>query len=220
MNRLAVIFDMDGVLLDSEPYYYKYLTQRFQDHNVKVTDEEYRTFVGLPTREVWKYVEQANGAELDIDSIIEKEEDQVNAVFRQAHLAPITGIPELLKALKDQDVLTNVASSSARSTIELIVDKLELNAYFNFFISGTEVPRGKPHPDIFLESARIHDLQPENCIVIEDSTNGVKAAKAAGMYCIGFENPGSGQQDLSEADKVINNYNEVAINLILSRLGS
>ena len=218
MNHMAVIFDMDGVLLDSEPYYYKYLTQRFLENNVKVSDEEYQTFVGLPTREVWKYVEQANGVQLDIDSIIAKEEGQVNEVFRKAELAPMEGVHELLKALKDKEIVTNVASSSARSTIKLIIKKLELESYFNFFISGTEVPKGKPHPDIFLESARIHDLNPQDCIVIEDSTNGVKAAKAAGMYCIGFDNPGSGQQDLSEADRVIDNYEKGSIELILSLL--
>ena len=114
--------------------------------------------------------------------------------------------------------LSLVASSSSKSTIHLIIEKLRLSTYFQFLVSGTEVANGKPHPDIFLKAAQLHNVSPENCIVIEDSQNGIMGAKRAGMTCVGFRNPGSGQQDLSEADIVIDDYNRKSIDSIIGLL--
>lgn len=218
MKKTAVIFDMDGVLLDSEPYYYNYLQQRFTELGISVTDEEYAGFVGLPTNKVWSYLEKANDVDLGIENILKHEEEQVNNIFLEAQLQPIKGVGDLLEAIANRDIPMGVASSSSKSTIELIVDKLGLNSYFNFLVSGTEVENGKPHPDIFLKAARLHNVSPDKCLVIEDSQNGLMGAKKAGMTCVGFRNPGSGEQDLSEADFVIDDYRIESIDLITSLL--
>jgi HAD superfamily hydrolase (TIGR01509 family) len=218
MQKKALIFDMDGVLLDSEPYYYDYLYQRFAELGLTVTEEEYNGFVGLPTNKVWSYLEKANNINLGIENLLKYEEEQVNIIFMEAPLEPITGVKDLLDVMASLDILMGVASSSSKSTIQLIIEKLGLSTYFKFLVSGTEVENGKPHPDIFLKAAQLHNVSPENCIVIEDSKNGIMGAKRAGMTCVGFRNPGSGQQDLSEADIVIDSYSKENIDSIIRLL--
>ena len=218
MQKKALIFDMDGVLLDSEPYYYDYLYQRFDELGITVTEEEYNGFVGLPTNKVWSYLEKANNLNLGIENLLKYEEEQVNIIFMEAPLEPIMGVKDLLDVMANLDILMGVASSSAKSTIQLIIEKLGLSTYFKFLVSGTEVENGKPHPDIFFKAAQLHNVSPENCIVIEDSKNGIMGAKRAGMTCVGFRNPGSGQQDLSEADIVIDSYSKENIDSIIRML--
>lgn len=214
----AVIFDMDGVLLNSEPYYYEYLHQRFDELGLSVSDEEYAGFVGLPTNKVWSYLEKVNGVDLGIENLLKQEAKQINNLFIAADLEPIKGVTELLDTISKLGVPMCVASTSAKVTIQIIIEKLGFNDYFKFLISGTEVANGKPHPDIFLKAAELHKVSPENCLVIEDSQNGVSGAKKAGMTCIGFRNPGSGKQDLSEADMVVEDYNLKSIELITELL--
>ena len=218
MIKKVVIFDMDGVLLNSEPYYFKYLNKKFTQLNLSVTREEYDGFVGLPSRKVWTYLENTRGINLGIEDLMRHEEEEINSIFQQAPITHIQGVKDLLESLHSLEVKMNVASSSYRSTIELIIDRLGFDEYFKFLLSGTEVANGKPHPDIFLKSAELHNVKPSDCIVIEDSNNGLKGANKAGMISVGFRNPGSGQQDLSEADIVIDDFQKKSIQSILDLL--
>ena len=93
----------------------------------------------------------------------------------------------------------------------MVVSKFELEDYFSCILSGEEVENGKPAPDIYVETAKKLGIVPEECIVIEDSKNGVMAAKEAGMKCIGFKNINSGEQDLSKADYIVNSIVEIKI---------
>ena len=103
-----------------------------------------------------------------------------------------------------------VASSAKRERIELVLNRFELTSYFDVIVSGYEVSNSKPHPDIFLKAAEKLKVDPKECIVIEDSANGIRAAKLANMFWIGYNNPIS-NQDLSEADIIINDFNDFDI---------
>jgi len=107
-----------------------------------------------------------------------------------------------------------IASSNNRRIVDAVVKRFGLDKYMKFIISGEEVKKGKPDPEIFLTTATKIGANPKVCLVIEDAENGVKAAKAAGMKCIGFKNKDSGKQDLSEADLNISNFNEIDLNII------
>ena len=107
-----------------------------------------------------------------------------------------------------------IASSNNRKIVDAVVKKFRLDKYMKFIISGEEVKKGKPDPEIFLTAAKKIDVSPQGCLVIEDAENGVKAAKAAGMKCIGLKNIGSGNQNLSEADLVVNSFKELNLNII------
>ena len=114
--------------------------------------------------------------------------------------------------LKEHDIPTAVASSSPIEFIETNISNLGFNDYFQFLLSGNEVTNGKPAPDIYLAAAKRLNVMPQDCVVLEDSHNGVKAAKSAGMTCIGFQNPNSGIQDISMADTVIDSIKQIDVN--------
>ena len=104
-----------------------------------------------------------------------------------------------------------LASSNNEDAVEAIKNKFGLDKYIEVFTNGEAVTKGKPHPEIFLLTAGQLGLKPEECLVIEDSRNGVLAAKAAGMKCVGFRNKNSGVQDLSEADLIVGSYKELTM---------
>ena len=107
-----------------------------------------------------------------------------------------------------------LASSSAKVTIDRIFNRFGLYPYFSHIVSGEDFPKSKPHPAIFQEAARLSQTPVEHCIVIEDSTNGILAAKAAGMYCIGYDSVNSKLQDYSQANQVIAHFSELNASII------
>ena len=104
-----------------------------------------------------------------------------------------------------------IASSSPREFIEAVVKKIGIDQYFKILVSGEEIERSKPEPDIFLKAATLLNVSPTECLVVEDSKSGTIAAKKAGMKCIGYQNVNSGNQDLSNADFIVNDIKEIDI---------
>jgi len=100
-----------------------------------------------------------------------------------------------------------VASSAAKVTIERVFNRFDLHQYFTHIVSGEDFPNSKPHPAIFEYAVSLSTKPKENCIVIEDSTNGIKAAKAAGIFCVGYKSENSKLQDLSLADAIVESFN-------------
>ena len=125
-------------------------------------------------------------------------------------MEPIDGIRELLAELKALNIPAAIASSSPPVFIKAVLRKFDLLDHFECVVSGEEVERGKPAPDVYLKAAELLGVKPQDCMVLEDARHGVAAAKAAGMKCIGFVNPNSGNQDLSQADYVVHAVSEVA----------
>ncbi|HOD10949.1 MAG TPA: HAD-IA family hydrolase, partial [Flavobacterium sp.] len=119
------------------------------------------------------------------------------------------GVEDLIKDLHSNGMQLVLASSSANVTIERIFNRFNLHQYFTHKVSGEDFPKSKPHPAIFLKAAELAQTPVENCIVIEDSTNGIQAAKSAEIYCIGYDSFHSKMQDYSKADKVITHFNEL-----------
>ncbi|MBK8982566.1 MAG: HAD-IA family hydrolase [Ignavibacteria bacterium] len=128
---------------------------------------------------------------------------------------PIEGIRELINIFSAKGLRPNVASSSSAANICLVLDKAYLKQHFNLSY-GEEVQNGKPSPDIFLRAAEYFNAHPEDCFVIEDSANGVTAAKSAGMHCIGFRNSNSGEQKIDHADIIVNSFSSAEIGNILN----
>ena len=127
----------------------------------------------------------------------------------ESGLKAISGIEALLKDLKLNHFQIALASSSSYVFIDSILDKIGIRDYFDYILSGEDLANSKPAPDIFLEAAKGLGCLPHQCIVIEDSNNGVAAAKAAGMKCIGYMNRTSGNQDLTKATVVIDDFNRI-----------
>ncbi len=204
----AVIFDMDGVILDSEPLYHEIQQRFFAELGFTVSATEYDGFIGLGMRSMWKYLKKKHRLQISLDELIAENNKKIYQTFSQ--IENLTTNPNLIpffEKLEKHGIMLTLASSTQKAIVDIILKKLQITSHFHFVLGGNEVQNGKPAPDIFLLSAKKMKLPAENCLVIEDSKNGVLAAKRAGMFCVGYQN--SQDQDLSQADLVVNDFSKI-----------
>ncbi|UGU16974.1 HAD family phosphatase [Sinomicrobium kalidii] len=204
-----VIFDMDGVLVDSEPIHMQILGEVLQEMGVNLTREYHFTLVGMGALMMWEKLKKDFGLEGKPADLLEAHKAYFFSVIGDRQIPKTEGVSELLCRLKDSGYNLSLGSSSPVKLIDIFMEKAGLGRYFDHMVSSEHVARGKPFPDIFLKVAGLYDISPDAFVVIEDSRNGVKAARAAGMQCIGYRNANSGQQDLSAADLIIDDFREL-----------
>ena len=202
---------MDGVIVDTEPVHHYAYNQHFKLLNIEVNAEMYASFTGNSTKNIFERLKiQFNLAE-DIATLVETKRNLFNDAFdNKKDLYLLDGVEDLIKDLYDNGMQLVLASSSATVTINRVFNRFGLHKYFTHIVSGEDFPKSKPHPAIFLRAAELANTPVENCIVIEDSTNGIIAAKAAGIYCIGYDSFHSKLQDYSLADVVITDFKELS----------
>ncbi len=206
----SMIFDMDGVIIDSEPIHFEVEKRLLKDLGVAISNEECHSFVGTAGREMWLHIRGKYKLDKSVEELVEVERaTYMDYLLSHENLMPIPGVAELIEELFRKEVKVVVASSASAKNIDLVTGMFNLERFLEAKVSGDVVNKGKPAPDTFLYAAKMIGAQPQECMVIEDSKNGVKAAKSAGMRCIGFKNPNSGRQDLSSADIIINSFSEI-----------
>jgi HAD superfamily hydrolase (TIGR01509 family) len=209
--KKTVIFDMDGVIVDTEPVHRYAYFQHFEELNVQVTEEMFTSFTGNSTRNVFQSVKSIFNLDHEVEDLIQRKRAIFNDAFdTKEDLDLLEGVLQLIKDLHTNGMQLILASSASKVTIERVFNRFNLHQYFTHIVSGEDFPKSKPHPAIFEFAASLSVAPKENCIVIEDSTNGVKAAKGAGIYCVGYNSIHSKLQNLSEADIVINHFNELS----------
>ncbi|MFP4661585.1 MAG: HAD family hydrolase [Halanaerobiales bacterium] len=215
MKKLeAVIFDMDGVIIDSEPIHYQVNKELYDELEIEVTDDEYNNFIGVSNLDHWNYLKERYNIAESVEELIARQTNQNIEHLQGFSEEPIIGVMQLLEDLELENIRIGLASSSSLRYIKSVLEKFGIDDYFSVMVSGEDVERGKPHPDIFQETARKLKVDPENCVVIEDSQNGVRAAKEAQMKCVGFLNENSGNQDLSLADKLVDSMKKVTVDML------
>jgi HAD superfamily hydrolase (TIGR01509 family) len=207
MKKL-ILFDMDGVLLDSEKLYLEMNQIFFKKLGANISVAEHQSFVGISATKMWTFIKDKFNLSETVEELIKQEKELKYKALKAAKLVPTIGVIDFLEFLKRKNYQIAIASSGLKKNINLILQKLDMEKYFDLVVSGEQVEKGKPEPDIFLKVASQYGISPKDCIVIEDSTNGVLAAKAAKMFCIGYYNPTSGSQDLSKADLIINSFKD------------
>lgn len=208
----AVIFDMDGVLIDSEPFHLVVNEKIFANLGIVLSEGEYQRFIGTTHKDMWSTIKKKYGLPLSVTELVNMQVGGNINYIKNEKIEAIEGAVSLLYELKKANIKIGIASSSPTEVIELVINKLDISDYFSAIVGGEKIEKGKPAPDIFLEAAKLLNTKPENCVVIEDSENGVKAAKVAGMKCVGFRNPNTGNQDLKKADLIVDNYHSLKIN--------
>jgi HAD superfamily hydrolase (TIGR01509 family) len=211
----TVIFDMDGVIVDTEPVHHYAYNQHFKQLNIDVSPEMYATFTGNSTKNIFERLKVQFNLSDDVPTLVETKRNLFNEAFdSKEDLYLLDGVEDLIKDLHQNGMQLVLASSSATVTINRIFNRFGLHQYFTHIVSGEDFPKSKPHPAIFQQAAFLAKTPVENCIVIEDSTNGILAAKSAGIYCIGYDSFHSKMQDYSMADRVIRNFDELSFETI------
>jgi len=200
---------MDGVIVDTEPLNAQHQHEFLARLGVEPKDLN-TSIQGLNSQAIWSLYREEYSLEQDIDELItQARQSYLSFLETLDHIPEIPGASQFIEYLVSLRCRLAIASSANPKRIELILDKLRLRKYFQVIISGDSTPRSKPAPDMFLLAAEKLGARPSDCIVIEDATNGVQAAKAAGMICIGYAGSDHNTDDLSEADIIINDFTEI-----------
>jgi beta-phosphoglucomutase family hydrolase len=205
----AVIWDMDGVIADTALYHFKAWQEVFQKRGINFTTEDFKHNFGQRNDSIIRYALGKNASPDEVDVIANEKEEN----YRQRvapNIKPLSGAIELIKALREHGVKMAIASSAPMENIQLVTRGLAVNNYFQVIVWGREVTEGKPSPQAFLLAAKRLEVEPRNCIVIEDAVAGVTAAKRAGMKCLAVTNTHP-KISLKEADLVVDTLETISV---------
>lgn len=207
----AILFDMDGVIVDTEPLHRKAYFKMFADVGINVDEDLYASFTGQSTINICKRLVNHFGLSESPEYLVKLKRQHFKFLFENdTDLALIDGVLDLIRDYYNNGLKLVVASSASMPNINSIFDRFDLNQYFMGKFSGADLKQSKPHPEIFIKAAAHTGFKKSECIVIEDSTNGIKAAYNAGIFCVGFKSPHSSHQDYSLANLTITDYNEIS----------
>lgn len=205
----AVIFDMDGLLIDSEPFWRQAESAAFQTVGINLTEDDMKSTMGKRIDEVvayWYHEHPWTGAsQKDIEALIV--DTVINLVKSEA--TPMPGVEQSLKLLQKNGIPMAIASSSSTEIINTVVDSLSIREYFSHIYSAEHETHGKPHPGVYISTAGLLHVPPHRCLAIEDSPSGVLAAKAAKMKCIAIpEKENRDNSFIQIADVILNSLEE------------
>jgi len=206
----AVLFDMDGVIVDTEPLHHKAYQKMFGKVGIEVSSEMYEGFTGQSTYGICVQLCTYFNLEQDPQELVQIKRNYFTKLFfEDDDLQLLDGVEELINDYFKQGLTLVVASSASMFSINNVMKRFNLDRFFSNKLSGADLKASKPHPEIFINAAKAANALPNECFVIEDSTNGIKAAKRAGIYCVAYKSEHSKNQDYALADMVISDYNEI-----------
>ncbi len=213
----AVIFDMDGVIIDSESIHADMKIRTLNHFGIPCNMEDCVAYVGRSAKAFFTDFAQKARTPVSIQEMVDyKHQIYLEYIQDSNTIYPIDGVVDLIHALHKHNIPIALASSADRKIINAVLQKFGLHDAFKYILSGAELPASKPNPAIYLLTAEKLGVAPKSCVVIEDATAGIAAAKDAGAYCIAYDNPNSGPQNLSRADKIVESIADIAINDILA----
>ena len=215
----AVLFDMDGVIVDTEPLHRKAYFQMFDDMNINVSEELFTSFTGQATLNICEQLCAAFELSETPQELVRSKRAHFKYLFENDQsLQLIDGVLDLIKNYFENGLTLVLASSASMPNINRIFERFDLDQYFVAKLSGADLKASKPHPEIFIKAAEASGFDTSECIVIEDSTNGMKAAKSADIFCVGYKSEHSVNQDYSFASLIINTFDEIAFSKIGTHL--
>ena len=213
----AVIFDMDGLIIDSEWPDYQSWQELFAAHGHELPLEEWVPYVGLwgPPLALGERLAALIGEGADVEALRARRRARCDELIRES-MTPMAGFDLLMERLTAHDYRRGLASTSSRDWVDFIVDGLAVRSHFHAIIAGDEVAARKPAPDVYLRAAERLGVPPAACVALEDSAPGVASARAAGMACIAVPNRVTVHHDLAAADRQVAHLGEVTLELLRS----
>lgn len=185
----AILFDMDGVLIDAKEWHYESLNKALSLFGSEISRYDHLvTFDGLPTKKKLEMLSLEGGFPTGLHQFVNELKQVYTMEIVYAKCKPIFHHQYALSKLKDDGYRLAVCSNSIRNTIDIMMQKSNLSQYLDFFLSNQDVVHGKPNPEIYIKGIEKLGLKPEECLIVEDNENGVKAALASGAHLLKVEN--------------------------------
>ena len=213
----AVIFDMDGVLIDSEPLHREIERQLFNKLGVDVSADVHRTYLGTAGDFMYGDIKSRFGRIESVEELMAFDDIFRSEYFRNLKALTLNeGVLNLLGELKTAGIKLAVATSSSPSIARVVLNRCGIESVFDAIVTTQEAGKSKPAPDVYLEAARRIGVVPSNCLVFEDSPNGMKAAQKAGMFCVTVQTDSVEIGELSAADFHIESFKELNYKQLIS----
>jgi beta-phosphoglucomutase family hydrolase len=210
----AVIFDLDGVIVESENAHIEAEKQTFLKYGIQLSAEELHKYTGTTAKAMFTELIRKYRLSTTFEEISSRKEEIFFRLLKE-DAEPTKGIITLLRELKSKRIKLAIGSSSTKKQIKYVLSKLDIAHLFDSVVGAEDIVQSKPDPEIFLEAAAELNVHPSECLVVEDSKLGVEAAKSANMKCVGYRNPNSGDQDLSKADIITDDFSKLDIEALL-----
>lgn len=205
----AVVFDMDGVLLDSEPLHDRTNIEILKSYGINADASVTDPFVGRTSEALWTELKGIYNLSDSVEELIERQWSMNIKALPSSEIEASKGLEDVLAYILENELSASVASSSRGDFVQAVFDHLNLWPFMEAYTSGQEIEHGKPAPDIYILAARKIGVRAEECLAVEDSTAGVRSAKAAGMITVGYRNPTSQGQDVGMADYVVDCLSDI-----------
>ena len=206
----AILFDMDGVIVNSEPLHHRAYHMMFAEVGIEVSAARYSSFTGQATLPICQRLCAEYGLAEKAETLVALKRKHFKDLFENDNdFDLIPGVLELIKQYHAKGLVLILASSASMPNINQIFDRFDLDQYFTAKLSGADLKASKPHPEIFIKAAEATGFGPHQCVVIEDSDNGLKAANAAGIFCVAYNSADAKGQNHRLANKVISSFTEI-----------
>jgi HAD superfamily hydrolase (TIGR01509 family) len=213
MKKFAVIFDMDGVMVDTNPYHKAAIQQFCQKYHRLLDEQEMRRRIYGRTNKEW--IMELFDHQLDYEQMRAYAEEK-EALFRELYrpyIQPVKGLLGFLQQLDTHRISRAIGTSAPRVNVDFVLTNTATEAYFQTILDESHVNFGKPHPEIYLKAAEALGFAPENCIVIEDSLSGVASGKASGAKVVGITTTHTAEE-LQAADRVIADFDQISTEIL------
>ena len=220
MKTLAIIFDMDGVIVDNHQYHLQSWLSFFERHGIHLTEAEYKEKVN--GRVIQTILPKILGRSLSSDEIrtLGAQKEAEYRDLYQSAIQPTPGLVAFLQELQQKDIPRAIATSAPPSNVDFTLERTDLHAYFPVIVDDTMVVAGKPDPEVYLKAAEQLDMPPQRCVVFEDAIPGIQAGKSAGMRVVALATTHIREElQATEADYIIDTFEGLTVEKLQEAVG-
>ncbi len=204
-NVKAVIFDLDGTLVDNNEYHLKTWKLYLKEEGIDISDDSYNTHInGRTNKDAIEYIYSRKMSDAE-SMVYTLEKEAIYRKIYQPHIKPVEGLLPFLEILDQKGIPIGMATSGIQVNIDFMFEHIPIKKYFKVIVNSAHITNGKPHPEIYLKTASLLDIAPANCLVFEDAAVGIQSAKAAGMKVIAIDTT-QPHHELKQADRIIHDF--------------